>query len=286
MVSVVIVAAESDPVASRVVERWGTPPATGEFVDRAALRQLSGQAVLLRRPGPHITDERLDDRLPASFRAARPTLVFPSIHRGEQNVRCLTVHPLGNPGAEAELGGRPRTVVPTDPTLMTGYLRRLAERSGAVGWPATFESTHHGPELSLPACFVEIGYGTDPGPPDEAVRLLAELLPEPSREGGDRIALGIGGGHYAPHFTDLALRRRWSFGHLVSRHALAGTDRTTIENAYRGTPGADGILLARAADADHPAIAGVAPRLRDGAAALRPIPDGAAIPADRSSSGT
>ena len=286
MVGIVIIAADSDPVASRALERWGTPPATGDFVDGAAVRRLSEQTLLVRRPGPHIADERVDDRLPASVRAARPTLVFPSIHRGEQNVRCLTVHALGNPGADAELGGRPRTLVPTDPPLMTGYLRRLAERSGSVGWPVTFEATHHGPELTLPACFVEIGYGTDPGPPAEAVRLLAELLPDPLRDDGDRIALGIGGGHYAPHFTDLALRRRWAFGHLVSRHALAGTDRPTIEAAYRGTPGAEGILFARAADADHPTIAGVAPRLRDSAATPRATPDGGSTPGDRSSSGT
>jgi len=282
---VLLVVAESDPVAARVVGRWGTPAATGAFVDGTPVRALRPRISMLRRPGPHVHDERLDARLPPDLLADRPTLVFPSIHRSEKGVPSLTVHPLGNPGPTAEVGGRPRTLDPTDPARMADALRRLQEGAGRVGLPVTFEATHHGPELALPAFFVEIGYGESESPPAAAVRLLADVLPALEPAPGDRIALGVGGGHYAPHFTELTTKRRWAFGHLLSRHALAELDAATARSAWDRTPGADGILYARAEDASHPALQGLARRLRDGEAPLRDA-RGAPTAASRPASGT
>lgn len=274
----VIVVSDPDPVAVRVAERWGTPPATGDRVDGVPLRRLDESRLVLRRPGLHVRDERLDLKLPASLRETGPVLVFPSIHRSRENVVCLTVHPLGNFGPTAEVGGRPRTVDPSDPRAMAAVLRLLSERGARDGWKATYESTHHGPELAVRAFFAEVGYGTAPEPPGTAVAVLAQALREFVPDPQDRVALAVGGGHYAPHFTELALRRSWSFGHIVSRHALEGLDRATAHDAYERTPGAEGILFARAQDASHPALSGLGPRLKESAAPARPGRSGEAEP--------
>ncbi|HTT14897.1 MAG TPA: D-aminoacyl-tRNA deacylase [Thermoplasmata archaeon] len=274
-----VVVSEPDPVAAAVVSRWGTPPATEDHVEGAPIRRLGRSALLLRRPRLHIQDERLDALLPASLQALRPTLVFPSIHRSEQNVPCLTVHPLGNPGPDADVGGRPGAWDPSDPARMAATLRALAERAGGIGWAATYEATHHGPYLELPAFFVEIGYGTADAPPPAAVDLLAEVIPRIEPTESDRVAVAIGGGHYAPHFTDLTLRRRWAFGHIVSRHALATLTPASARAALDATPGAQGIVFARAEDAHHPSLAGLGPRLRDQEAPRRERPTGDARPA-------
>jgi D-tyrosyl-tRNA(Tyr) deacylase len=272
-----VVLSETDPVATLVGERWGTPPSTGALVDGAAVRRLADGVLVLRRPGPHIHDERLDLALPPELLRETPTIVFPSIHRSEQNIPCLTVHPLGNPGPEAEVGGRPRTLVPTDPPRMVAALRGLSSRGAREGLTATLEATHHGPELALPAFFVEIGYGTLPGPPPDAVRALADEIPRIAAESGDRVAMAVGGGHYAPHFTDLVLRRRWAFGHILSRHALAQLQAPAARSAYEGTRGAEGIVFARAEDIDHPALRGVGPRLRDRDAPSRGLESGGEV---------
>lgn len=265
----VVVASEADPVASALAARWGTPPSTGWHVDGAVVRRFPHGPWYLRRPGHHIHDELLDVRFPKELREARVTLVFPSVHRSGQNVRSLTVHPLGNPGPTSEVGGRPRTLVPTDPPLMTRALRALEEDGGALGSEVTFEATHHGPELTSPAFFVEIGYAEQSEPPAEELALLARTIPRLDPEPDEKVALGVGGGHYVPHFTDLALKRRWAFGHLLSRHALPGMDRATALAALKGTPGAQGILFARAADQEIGAVRDLAPRLRDTEAAAR-----------------
>ena len=272
-----VVVSEPDPVAHRVADRWGTPPAVGLHVDGSALRRLGPEALLLRRPLRHVDDERLDDRLPGELRTANVTLVFPSIHRSEQNVPCLTVHPLGNLGTTAEVGGRPRTVNPTDPRRMAAALRRLAAEARPLGLPATFEATHHGPELALPSFFVEIGFGADSAPPDGAVDLLARVLVDLVPDPRDRVGVAVGGGHYAPHFTELTLRRRWAFGHIISRHALADLDRPTARSAFDRTPEAQGLVLARAEDEHHPSLRGLGVRMRDSDAPLRDASEAATV---------
>lgn len=265
----VLIVSEEDPVATAVSARWGTPRASDWHVDGSPIRQLSRSVFLLRRPGLHIHDEHLDQALPGPLAARRPTLVFPSIHRSERGVPALTVHALGNVGAANEVGGEPHRLVPTAPRLMAGALRSLAEEGASLGVSVTFEATHHGPAVDLPAFFAEIGFPELEEPPAAAVRVLARTLLELTESVDDRVALGVGGGHYAPHFTDLVLKRRWAIGHILSRHALVEADGAIARSAFAQTPEAEGILFARAEDAESSIWAGVGSRLKDSFAERR-----------------
>jgi D-tyrosyl-tRNA(Tyr) deacylase len=258
-----LVASTEDPVARAVWEHWNPHDLTGLYVGGDPIYQLSPVAAAVQRPGHHVEDTGLDSSLPSSVVATRLPIVFPSIHRSEQRVPCFTVHPLGNTGPLADVGGRPAALVPAPARLMVNALRRLAEARSTTGLPATYEATHHGPWLRNPAFFAEIGYDATGGPPPEAVRVLARTLIDLSEDPQDRVVVGIGGGHYVPHFTDLALRRRWAFGHLISRHALESLDPTVPGQAVDRTPGCEGVLFARAEDSRSPTWQGVGPRLRD-----------------------
>lgn len=276
---ILVVFSEVDPVARAVHDAVGPLAASGLSVDGAPVRRWSEEVLTLVRPGRHVTDERLDARLPSELRDRTPTLVFPSIHRSERGVPCFTVHPIGNLGPVAEVGGRPRCVVPSAPRLMADALRRLREAGRAVGLPATYESTHHGPYLELPAFFVEIGFGEAAAAPEGAVRVLARLLPELTPDPADRVVLGVGGGHYAPHFGELAVARRWAFGHIVSRHALDMIDAPTAQRLVAATPECSGAIFARAQDALEGPGRLFLPRRRENEAPRRATPeDGAPTP--------
>lgn len=263
-----IVLSASDPIAEGVGAFWPTARATGLSVEGAPIRELSGVHIV-RRAHRHVEDERLGGLLEAAYPGGVPPVVFPSIHRSAQEIEALTVHPLGNPGPRAEVGGRPRSLTPPEPRLMADALRRLAEGASGGGWPVSYEATHHGPLLASPAFFVEIGYGLRPEPPVEAVRLLAKVLLELSPDPADRIALAIGGGHYAPHFTELARERRWAFGHILSRHAVGEIERATFERAFAQCGAAEGIVYARARDAEELGLESLGARLADSAAPRR-----------------
>jgi D-tyrosyl-tRNA(Tyr) deacylase len=244
-----VVASGQDPVANAVRSVWGVPPAAGPLIDGVPVRDLGDGVALLRRAELHIRDDNLDARLPPEL--AEAALVFPSVHRSTSGTLCTTVHPLGNFGDTDEVGGAPRTLVPAPARLMVSALRGLAELEPTTGLPTTYEATHHGPVLRRPAFFVEIAHPPGGPPPTEAaVRGLGQVLRSLSEDPADRIAVGVGGGHYAPRFTDLALRRRWAFGHLVPRHSLATVGARAVRSAVESTPQCEGVVYARTQDAE------------------------------------
>jgi D-tyrosyl-tRNA(Tyr) deacylase len=255
-------------MATLVAEAWGTPASTGEFVAGSALRQLAPAVELLRRPGLHIFDTQLGQALPARLRSV--PIVFPSRHRSESGIACLTVHPLGNLGPDATVGGEPGRLVPSAARLMADALRQLEEPAQSVGVPATYEATHHGPLLHQPAFFAEIA---DVLPETDRRKLagpVANALLDLTEDSSDRVAIGVGGGHYAPHFTELALTRRWAFAHIVPRHALELLTPDLQQQLHEGAPPPEGAIFQRSTDADRPEWIQWGPRLRDADAPPRP----------------
>ena len=263
-----VVVSDEDPLATLIAESWGTPPSVGEFVDGSALRQLTPDVELLRRPGLHIQDALLGRALPPRLHAV--PVVFPSRHRSESGIGCLTVHPLGNLGSSAEVGGEPGRLVPTAARLMADALRQAAEPASAIGVTASYEATHHGPLLHQPAFFVEIADSLPPADQRKAAVSLGAALVDLAEDSSDRVAVGVGGGHYAPHFTELALTRRWAFGHILPRHALESLSPDVLRQLREGHPPPEGALFQRGSDAERREWKEWGPRLRDGDAPPRP----------------
>jgi D-aminoacyl-tRNA deacylase len=266
----VLILSEQDPVAAGVAEALGSLPDSGAKVGESPVGIVGTGVFAVRRPGLHIHDEWLAGELPPEWLEEKPTLVFPSIHQSAEGPLCFTVHPIGNWSDSAEVGGAPRTLVPTDPRLMAAALRALATAAAPFGLSATYEATHHGPVVPIPAFFAEIGGGPDPlHPAPEHVQALVAALRNLEEDPTDRPAVAVGGGHYAPHFTDLVRKRHWAFGHVVPRHALDGLSPSLAQAAWEQTPMAQGIVYARAADAERPEWNRLGPRLRDADAPLR-----------------
>ncbi len=216
----------SGTIAAALRKRHGFRP-------DAAGRAFGGHAVeasddvpdtlLVSIPTRHINAEHLDEELAASG-LTPDVLVFLSRHASRSGKPTLTVHPLGNYG-EAPLGGRPDRFTPAPARLMTHTLRKLKEARDAADYGAdvAYEVTHHGPLLTrTPAFFLELG-GTEKAWKDAkgghvVAGALVDALTTPVPE--DPVLLGLGGGHYAPRFTEAALTRPVAYGHLWPRHRM------------------------------------------------------------------
>ncbi len=162
-------------------------------------------------------------------------IIYASRHRSESGKRSLTVHPIGNFG-DAEFGGRSKTLVPSSPHLMTQALRILKKRAKNLDYAVSFEATHHGPYLQTPTFFIEIGSEEDAWQDEMAGRVIAETILE-TQAVNYPVGIGIGGGHYAPRTTDVALEREISFGHIVPTYALAYLTPEMAEQVVRATNG-------------------------------------------------
>lgn len=190
----------------------------------------------------HLECDGLDARLRAAGLAFDAILVA-SRHRAESGKPALTVHPIGNFGS-ADFGGKPRTLVPTAPLLMSRVLRRLVAEAAGTKHAVTFEATHHGPHLETPTAFVEIGTNEAAWTSADLGRRVARALlaaNEPSVGDSAPTLVMLGGSHYAPRATDLVRNARANFGHIVPGYALErGLDPSVLVDAIHRTPGCRG----------------------------------------------
>ncbi len=191
--------------------------------------------ILVSIPELHLNRDHLDRDLESSFGERPDLIVYLSKHRSESGRPSLTVHPIGNPRAAA-FGGQPGTLVPASPRWMTAALRGLHKLADRTAYEVTFEATHHGPYLTAPTFFIEQGSTETQWEDREASRVIAQVLLdlEPLEA---PIAIGLGGGHYVPRHTDLALRRRIAFGHMLAAYALEGGAEGLLEQAVERTEG-------------------------------------------------
>ncbi len=102
---------------------------------------------------------------------------------------------------------------------MTSLLRELKRQATGLQFEVTYEVTHHGPYLETPTLFIEIGSSEATWDDRDAARAIARSLVGVQVMECPR-AIGIGGGHYAPRFTEVSLTKRISFGHMLPNHAL------------------------------------------------------------------
>jgi len=147
-------------------------------------------------------------------------VVFLSKHRAASGKPTLTMHPIGNFG-KADYGGREGTLVPASPSFLSGLLRALSSSAKGLPFEVSYEVTHHGPFLEVPTTYVEIGSDETKWGNVDAAKAMAEALLNWTPAEGPTV-VGIGGGHYAPRFTEVTLAKRVRFGHMVAKHVLDG----------------------------------------------------------------
>ncbi len=215
----------------------------GTFQGSPAFRH--GEMTLVTTADMHLYHDHVDREAGDALGFHPEVVVFLSKHRSESRTPSLTVHPIGNLGP-AEFGGRPSTLVPAAPHLMTEALREVKREAAGLPYSVTFESTHHGPYLETPAFYIEAGSTErewrDPRAAEALMRALLRVRPHRGP-----VAIGVGGGHYVPRVSDVALATGVLFGHIVSGHALPTLTDGMIDQIIARTPGASVVYFHRKA---------------------------------------
>ena len=157
-------------------------------------------------------------------------VIYLSRHSAKSGTPSLTVHPIGN-FSHALYGGYFRQIVHAFPGAMTQALRSMDALARERGLPhkVSFEVTHHGPYLNTPTFFIEIGSDESAWPDREAAEVIARALLGLDVEGVGQVVLGVGGGHYAPRHTELALRKAVSYSHIIPGYAINSVGERMME---------------------------------------------------------
>lgn len=238
-----IVCCEKDLASVNIVAAL---TAGGGWADRGddgyAHYAARGNDVVMRIPDLHIFVDGLDRRAEAfGFRV--DSVVFPSEHEAASGIPALTVHSVGN-FHEAEIGGRAQTLVPPAPAAASDALRLIKRYSGLPGFNVCYEATHHGPYLEKPTYFIEIGSSAANWGNLDAAAVHARVLADVPAGNGYPTVIGIGGGHYAPRFTELALSCQVNFGHILPNYQLEGRNDEDIARMIRLAADVTGTKLA------------------------------------------
>ena len=141
-------------------------------------------------------------------------VIVVSRHASETGEPTLTAHVPG--------GLKSKRLAIASPETVATALRALLRERDRLGlkYKVSLEATHHGPfTLEVPVTFIEIGSSRSNWLDTEAAMAVARAAMEAasSRLGGRR-AVGIGGPHYAPRHTRVALESDVRVGHIIPKY--------------------------------------------------------------------
>lgn len=217
----------------------------GKFRGTPALS--AGGSYMIFIPGIHLEAENLDSEVKKALGIDFDCMIWASRHKSQSGLRTLTVHPIGNYG-KAEFGGRDGRLAPTCPRLMTKAFLLLKKSAGSLDFQISFECTHHGPYVETPSFFIEIGSDESAWKEEEPAKKIAEVILSLDKNQdtlADKIAIGVGGGHYAPRHSEVALAKKLSFGHMLPNYACGNATSEIIQHAIERTPGCEVVYFHR-----------------------------------------
>lgn len=257
-ISVLIVASNLDPASLNIKNQLLTQADWIEidnFQGNIIHRHSSMKDIIIITINDRkIKHENLDKEVDEKLGIKTKQVIFISKHDSKTGKPSLTTHPIGNYG-EAQFGGKSRTLVESSPIPMTDLLRILNRnaKEAELYHKICFEVTHHGPYLSVPTLFVEVGSNKEEWDNIEPARVVAKSVLELIESGIYKndprkdlpVLIGIGGGHYAPRFSDVVFEKKVAFGHMIPFYQIesGNIDRDMFEKAIKATPNVNGIYI-------------------------------------------
>lgn len=188
----------------------------------------AGEYKVPESPKPYPMDfDALAERLSLGY------IVMASRHWSQSGSPCLTVHPTGNFG-KALYGGRPSELQYTLANPMRNVFLEL-QKTPPKGYTVCLEATHHSPtSFKIPMFFAELGSSEREWRDEAAAAHLSEAILQGIETRRSALtAIGFGGGHYCPTFTNM--ESDIAFGHICPKYALDLLNENLIKQMIERT---------------------------------------------------
>lgn len=175
-------------------------------------------------------------------------VIFASKHQSEKKEKSLSVHAPGN-FRTADFGGEAEKVCPSS-ALFNKFMFEKMEKNASdasLDYNITMECTHHGPLISKPCVFIEIGSTETEWVDRRAGFIIAKTIKETIEEFKENeykeIAVGIGGPHYCPGFNKLQLKSNVAFSHIIPEYQMPISENFILETIKKTVETVDFVVL-------------------------------------------
>ncbi|MEM2760099.1 MAG: D-aminoacyl-tRNA deacylase [Nitrososphaerales archaeon] len=219
-----LVASKLDPaghnMAHYMIDKHGFKAQTNNVYTNRVATLLVAEEELL-------TMEWLDKEFLPSY------YVFLSRHRSESGIPTLTCHTTGNFSDSNAMGGRPRELAYTYPSLQKHYMKTVHKEMFRIhDYHLVIEATHHGPtSLAKPVLFIEIGSTENQWNDHNAISVVCDAVIDAMKtvKSYGSVGIGLGGTHYPSKFTKILISSDYALASIASKHSLSSLDKTMLE---------------------------------------------------------
>lgn len=182
----------------------------------------------------HVTDKPLLECDNIDKEIDAELFIFASKHSSAAGVPSLCVHVPGN-WFDNAFGGKKQTLC-TAPALYLAEALVFLEQQ-KPDCDVVQECTHHGPSLTKPVLFIEIGSSPAEYTIQRYGKIIAETIQHliAHKPMERKVALGIGGTHYCHAFKKLVLEENYAFGHICPKYQLQNLTKEMLQQAIDKT---------------------------------------------------
>lgn len=201
----------------------------------------NGDNILMTIDRMHVNAEDIDESA-RQFGIDVKDIIVLSRHSSASGKPTLTVHPIGN-YRDNSMGGKEQTLVKAMPHMMSATLRQIKKHNDTPDYGVSFEVTHHGPFVSVPTMYIEIGSDENHWGDMHAAEILTDSLLSAEEHEEYPVVIGVGGGHYAPRFSDLVHDFKVDMGHMVPNYQTNEASDDDVIRMIRSAAEATGTKL-------------------------------------------
>ena len=175
------------------------------------------------------------------FTSIKPELIiFPTVHRSKSGIPSFSSHVPGNWNI-AEAGGSDKKLCVAAESFIKEsliYMKSKDKAKDIENFDIIQEATHHGPLISVPCMFIEIGSTEKEWTNQNAGRLIASTIIHLIENKTEilnknyKSFVGIGGPHSCSNFMKIVFNDdELALGHLCPKHSLEYINEHLIEEA-------------------------------------------------------
>jgi len=167
-------------------------------------------------------------------------VIYLSRHKSKSKKPTLTAHPIGNYG-NAKYGGKDHTLMLTNSEALKKVIQAIDKNARSQNldhkYEVTLEVSHHGPEINVPAIFVEVGSTEKEWNDLSACKCIAKSVGTLKNLGQTEVTSGIyfGRGHYSRKATRLMLETEIAVGHMCPKYARKWLNSRLIQEMINKT---------------------------------------------------